>query len=682
MQLRDYQIEVLDHLRTSLKQGAKAPLLVLPTGAGKTVIFSELAKDFVAKDKKVLILVHRRELVKQACEKLDLIDVDYGVIASGFDSNETQSLQVASVYTLFRRIKANKDFFIPDVIIFDEAHHVAAGTWTTVIDKYNKALRVGVTATPIRLDNKPLGQFFDKLVNGVQVNHLVSKGFLCDHKVFAGAEIPDLSKLKERRGDYQAKDLKEIMDKPVIIGDAVHQYKKHLSNKPAIAFCVDIAHATKVQEQFVREGVKAELLTGAMKLDERDNVLNRLQSKETHVVVSVDVISEGTDLPCVSGAILLRPTKSQALYMQQVGRILRPEKDKTAIVLDHVGNTFRHDFIDIERNWDLEFDYEEEKKNPKPVFITCKNCGFVYKPQKSCPNCGLEVSKKELLAIEGELQELKRRQNKRPETIKKGYESSKYNNNRFHQNNLDDIKLMISKDRTFSFETKPVWNTSFYRNHNDDKQVVVGDNIVYYVGHNQQRFGVVIGFFDKGNKKKYIYPYVVPPINTEKLVYSFPDFIENGKKLGSYEELKANKEIVNKIVFFGKRSQPYIVVHNKYDKDDTFNLYLKQTRVQDGYEHAGHTIIMLTDKGLETYLADDKTGWIAKDTINFKQGHKVRNKMRKLEFNSLLLDKLINIARKSAYSVGYNVDWIYRNYYARKLIDDIQKYYRVGRYDT
>ena len=125
--------------------------------------------------------------------------------------------------------------------------------------------------------------------------------------------------LKERRGDYQAKDLKEVMDKPVIIGDAVHQYKKHLSNKPAIAFCVDIAHATKVLQQFKKEGVKAELLTGSMKLDERDNVLNRLRSHKTHVVVSVDVISEGTDLPCVSGAILLRPTKSQALYMQQVG---------------------------------------------------------------------------------------------------------------------------------------------------------------------------------------------------------------------------------------------------------------------------------------------------------------------------------------------------------------------------
>ena len=127
MQLRDYQIEVLDHLRTSLKQGAKAPLLVLPTGAGKTVIFAELAKDFVNQGKKVLILVHRRELVQQACQKLDLINVKYGIIAAGFEQNSKQLLQVASVYTLYRKITSNKDTFVPDVIIFDEAHHVAAG---------------------------------------------------------------------------------------------------------------------------------------------------------------------------------------------------------------------------------------------------------------------------------------------------------------------------------------------------------------------------------------------------------------------------------------------------------------------------------------------------------------------------------------------------------------------------
>ena len=650
MQLRDYQIEVLDHLRTSLKQGAKAPLLVLPTGAGKTVIFSELAKDFVAQDKNVLILVHRRELVKQACEKLDLIDVDYGVIASGFDSNEDSSLQVASVYTLWRRIAANKDTFVPDVIIFDEAHHVAAGTWTTIIDKYKTALRVGVTATPIRLDNRPLGKFFDRLINGVQVNHLVSKGYLCDHKVFAGAELPDLSKLKERRGDYQAKDLKEVMDQPVIIGDAVHQYKKHLSNKPAIAFCVDIAHATKVLQQFKKEGVKAELLTGSMKLDERDNVLNRLRSHKTHVVVSVDVISEGTDLPCVSGAILLRPTKSQALYMQQVGRILRPEKDKTAIVLDHVGNTYRHDFIDIERSWKLEFDHEEIKKLPKPVFITCKNCGFVYKPQKSCPNCGLKVSKKELLAIEGELKELKRQEEKQPITIKEQYPFSHYAKNLFHNKNKSFFRELNKKSKIV-FE--------------NDNQLLVGDNITYYNGHNEQKYGVVIAFVDLGYRDRIEYYKVVPKI-PEQLVragfnYQCPEIVKEGVELSELE--------VHGLHNKGKRSQPFVFLEAELKFVGIQRLYLETKSRNLGKHHAGHNLLLLTEEGLILYETEYKN-------INFKHGPKVKEKIRKLPFYSYKIDGFIEIARQAHFNVGYNADWVYRNFYARKLIKELKKYHK------
>jgi len=650
MQLRDYQIEVLDHLRTSLKQGAKAPLLVLPTGAGKTVIFSELAKDFVSQDKNVLILVHRRELVKQACEKLDLIDVDYGVIASGFDSNEDSSLQVASVYTLWRRIAANKDTFVPDVIIFDEAHHVAAGTWTTIIDKYKTALRVGVTATPIRLDNRPLGKFFDRLINGVQVNHLVSKGYLCDHKVFAGAELPDLSKLKERRGDYQAKDLKEVMDTPVIIGDAVHQYKKHLSNKPAIAFCVDIAHATKVLQQFKKEGVKAELLTGSMKLDERDNVLNRLRSHKTHVVVSVDVISEGTDLPCVSGAILLRPTKSQALYMQQVGRILRPEKDKTAIVLDHVGNTYRHDFIDIERHWKLEFDHEEIKKLPKPVFITCKNCGFVYKPQKSCPNCGLKVSKKELLAIEGELKELKRQEQKQPITIKEQYVFSNYAKNLFHNKNKSFFRELNKKSKIV-FE--------------NDNQLLVGDNITYYNGHNEQKYGVVIAFVDLGYKDRIEYYKVVPKI-PEQLVragfnYQCPEIVKEGVELSELE--------VHGLHNKGKRSQPFVYLEAELKFVGIQRLYLETKSRNLGKHHAGHNLLLLTEEGLILYETEYKN-------INFKHGPKVKEKIRKLPFFNYKIDGFIEIARQAHFNVGYNADWVYRNFYARKLIKELKKYHK------
>ena len=243
MQLREYQTTALKQLHLQLQNQNKSPLLVLPTGAGKTVIFSELAKDFVSKGKKVMILVHKRELIKQSCQKLDLIDSKYGIIASGFPRDNTQPLQLASVYTLYRNIEKEK--FVPDIIIFDEAHHIAASTWLKIVKKYKDAIKVGVTATPIRLDNKPLGKFFNILISDVQTNDLVSKGYLCNHKVFAGAKQPDLTGCRLKRGEYQKKDLKKVMDQPMIIGDAVEQYKKHLLDKPAIAFCVDIAHAKK-----------------------------------------------------------------------------------------------------------------------------------------------------------------------------------------------------------------------------------------------------------------------------------------------------------------------------------------------------------------------------------------------------------------------------------------------------
>ena len=666
MKLRSYQREILDQTKISLKQGAKAPLLVLPTGAGKTVIFSELAKDFVEKGKKVLILVHRRELVKQACQKLDDIDVEYGIIANGFESDHEKYLQVASVYTLFSRINSNKDVFKPDVIIFDEAHHVAAGTWTTVIDKYKKALRVGVTATPIRLDNRPLGNFFDKLISGVQVQELVQKKYLSQHKVFAGAELPDLSDLKERRGDYQAKDLKKVMDKPIIIGDAVHQYKKHLLNKPAIAFCVDISHATKVLEQFKKQGVKAEILTGSMSNIERDKVLENLKNKKTHVIVSVDVISEGTDLPCVTGAILLRPTKSQALYMQQVGRILRPEKDKTAIVLDHVGNTYRHDFIDVERNWQLDFNHEYINKKPKPVLITCKNCGCVYKPQKCCPDCGYKLTRKELMAVEGDLMELKRQEEKNPLTIKDQYPFSIYAKNKFHDKNIEFFKY-IKRKYTGNRPTNKV-NVSFrqaFSFSNSSNEIKVGDNVSFYTGHQKRSYGVVVAFVDLGYENKIEEYRVVPEIPGTLLRagfdYMFPEIVKAGVDL---EELKAND-----LYLRGKRGQPYVYLESPLKfvkKENQERLYLETKTRNLGMQHRGHNYLLLTDEGLILYDTENKK-------TNFKHGERIRQKIRSLPSDRFLLDSLIDIARQADFKSGYNSEWVYMNFYARHLINILKK---------
>lgn len=716
MQLREYQTTALKQIKNSLEKGYTAPLLVLPTGSGKTVIFSELARDFINFGKKVLILVHRRELIKQACQKLDDINVKYGIISAGFKRagyKDDHNLQVASVYTLYRNL--HNELFEPDVIIFDEAHHVAAGTWVKIVKRYNQALKIGVTATPIRLDNKPLGKFFDHLIKGVQVKDLVDKNYLCDHKVFAGNIRPDLSKLKFKRGDYKKQDIKEIMDQPFIIGDAVEQYKKHLLNKPAIAFCVDIDHAKKVHNQFIKQGVKAEILTGEMKMNQRDIVLENLRNRKTDVIISVDIISEGTDLPCVTGAILLRPTNSEALYMQQIGRILRPEENKTAIVLDHVGNTYRHDFIDIEKNWVLEEDDESVKPKGKPIFVTCKECNFIYKPQKACPNCGHETSKKELIAVEGQLQEIKRELDKDPRTIKDNYKLSVYMKSTYHKKNIEIFKSLFTKHKIVS---EPKTST-----------VKLGDNIIFYRGHNQQTYGIVIGFIDNGYGDDMDYSYVIPPLSEWAVEngyrYAFPDVVQEGMRIDDIKNLNIKKlidktklpekkedltyeDIVNSLtkykhdfyftycdrpygrkepldnynlVYWGKSSQPYVYLidskevnkNNDVEKYQFYRggafverLYVERGCKKIGIKHRGYSFILLTDNGIETYSDSDTN-------INFKQGIKVREKMRNFKSNRFLLGNYIEICRKAHFNVGYNADWAYRNFYSKKLIKETQK---------
>ena len=201
------------------------------------------------------------------------------------------------------------------------------------------------------------------------------------------------------------------MNEYTIKGDIVAHWRKYASKLPTVVFCVNIEHAEAVVEKFNESNIKADIITGEMKTDDRDQVINDLSNGSTQVLVSVDVISEGFDLPQVSCAILLRPTKSEGLYMQQVGRILRPQKDKVAIVLDHVNNTREHGFVDDVRNWSLDAKPKSKRDNEQAPSVTvCENCFATYRPQRICPCCGF-VKEKALRKInfeEAELIELKR----------------------------------------------------------------------------------------------------------------------------------------------------------------------------------------------------------------------------------------------------------------------------------
>ena len=413
LQERKYQEDALKCLRQKIKQGKKRLLLVLPTGSGKTVIFSKITKKCFDNDKKVLILVHKKELVQQASDKLKSFEVEHGIIQSGKPWKQC-AIQVASVQTLVLRLNF-MSHYKPDVIIVDEAHHVAPNnTWSKVLGKYPDAVTLGVTATPERLDGNNLGFYFEDLIVGVNIPYLVSKNYLAPHVVFAPPSKLNTSKVRTIGGDYNLKELAEETIQADIVGDAVEQYRLHADGLPAIAFCVSIKHAEVTCERFKKEGYKAAVVDGKMKEKDRDAAIQGLANGSVQVLCSCMIVSEGTDIPEVACAILLRKTKSMGLYMQQVGRILRPQKNKTAIILDHVGNTKEHGFVDEPRAWSLECKPRRKRKNEKaPAVQTCKICFASFRPSKICPACGHEIipTQRELTEAEGKLEILNRKFN-------------------------------------------------------------------------------------------------------------------------------------------------------------------------------------------------------------------------------------------------------------------------------
>ena len=413
MPLRPYQLQAVADLRWSLGQGRRSSLLVMPTGAGKTVVFTEIARSATIKSKSTLILVHRRELIKQASAKLTAAGVEHGIIAARFRPSD-HKVQVASVQTLVRRLTTTD--FNPDLIIIDEAHHAVAGSWDKITAQFNHARKIGVTATPSRLDGRGLGSHFETLVLGPSVEQLVNGGFLSPHKVFAPPMLADLSQVKTRAGDYANDQLSQAMDRPTITGSAVDHYRRLADGLPAIAFCCSVKHASSVCESFKAAGYRAKLVTGNMPMDERDEAISGLADGRTQVLCSVDVVSEGTDVPAVSAAILLRPTQSESLYLQQVGRILRPQDGKIAVVLDHVGSTVKHGFVDDCRDWSLDSKPKRQRKDePAPSVRQCPECFAAFRPQPACPCCGF-VFKTKVLPIQtvpGELVEMHKKKEKK-----------------------------------------------------------------------------------------------------------------------------------------------------------------------------------------------------------------------------------------------------------------------------
>jgi superfamily II DNA or RNA helicase len=341
---RDYQTHQIEVLRASFAAGHRSPLAVAPTGSGKTVMFAAIVAGATRKQRRTLIVVHRRELIRQASAKLAWAGVEHSVIAAGFDPMPGALVQVASIQTIARRLDELPAF---DLIVFDEAHHTRADSWQRLIKSQPPAKILGFTATPARLDGQGLGTAhggpFDDLVLGPSTAELIADRYLAPVRCFAPAQRLDLSRVRVIAGDYVRDEAAAAVNTATITGNAVDEYRRRCDHTPAIGFCCTVAHAEAVAQAFRAHGYRAAHVSGETPKDERDGLIAGLGTGQVEVLTSCALIDEGLDVPSVGAVILLRPTKSLVLHRQQIGRGMRPAAGKDAlIVLDHVGNVLAH----------------------------------------------------------------------------------------------------------------------------------------------------------------------------------------------------------------------------------------------------------------------------------------------------------------------------------------------------
>jgi superfamily II DNA or RNA helicase len=431
--LHPHQLQLVEDIRAAYRAGKRAPLVVLPTGGGKTTIFSYITQGAAAKGNCIFLLAHRSELIKQISQTLARFGVNHAIVAPDVIVRQAKvdhfkefsrsyvdhraKVYVASVQTIVRRMDKIKDK--PDIIVIDEAHHLTLkSTWGKVVAAYPDAKLLPVTATPCRLDGKGLNEFADSMVMGQTMRWLIDNGYLCEYRIFAPPNAIDLSAVKTRMGDYANEELAAQVDKPTITGDAVKHYLSLLNGKRAIVFCVSVKHAQHVADAFNASGVKAEMLEGSMESGERNDCIERFRAGTTKVMTSCAIVSEGFDLKAIEAAILLRPTQSLSLYLQQVGRALRVMDGKPcAYILDHVGNVARHGLPDDDREWSLDGAKKRRKNEVAPVSVMrCHLCYAMFKPSTHCPQCGAAMVagavRREIKQVEGTLVEITPEQRK------------------------------------------------------------------------------------------------------------------------------------------------------------------------------------------------------------------------------------------------------------------------------
>lgn len=382
-------------------------MLQLATGGGKTFVFSTVLKGIAEKNNRAVMCVRGRALVSQASKRLDDMGVDHGVYMAGHKRfDETKPIQIASIDTIRSRDSAPP----ATVVVLDEAHYATSKSFRNFLSHYEDAYWLSVTATPwaqgglLHLVSDPKA-----IVYPISIAELVEQGYLCPAKYYAPTNF-DTSQIAVKNGEFLDEDAIVQFEKQAIYGDVIGNFKKLCGDEPTFVFCINVAHAVKMQEQFAAHGIVAPVITAKTSLAERESLI-----KNNNVIISVSTLLVGVDVPKLKNIIVCRPTKSKNVHVQMLGRGTRTYPDKNFFrVIDMVGNIARHGFLIDESIAIL----DEPKKTKKELakieaakksnVKVCPSC-FLSMPaiNKVCEECGHEFSSVKLPdTIDSELKEL------------------------------------------------------------------------------------------------------------------------------------------------------------------------------------------------------------------------------------------------------------------------------------
>lgn len=378
--LRPYQVEVIENTRGLMRAGKRRPLIICPTGGGKTVIAAAIIEAAVRRESRVVFLAHRRELIDQTAEKLLRFGVQPGVILAGRPRALQRAVQVASVQTLVNHPGLLGDV---DLVFLDEAHHVTTSNqYAKLLSWWANARVVGLTATPWRLDGQGLADVFDAFTVARTPRELRDEGYLVPVGGWEYSPI-DTSHVKIVGGDYQARGLERAAMEAKLFGEIINEWKAHAGGSRTVLFGCTVLHSKAMARAFCEAGVPAEHLDGETPAGERAGILQRIRSGATRVLCNVNVATEGWDCPELECVVLARPTLSTALYLQMVGRVLRPCEGKPmARIHDHARCLSTHGHPYAEREYSPEVGARVSRRQAEQN----------SERQRRCPSCKSVVS--------------------------------------------------------------------------------------------------------------------------------------------------------------------------------------------------------------------------------------------------------------------------------------------------